>query len=222
MATHLYLWNAFCHGLSWQGMVCHVFARQGLFLENDMRVAKVELTSVSRYSQGKVFTSQKSRDQTHEEFEKQCWRERLHVTADGKVFIPPQSFKSALDEAAKYKSVQIPGKGKATYTKHFLAGVLCLEPLVLPTIAADVPGEWLFVPADGKKGGPKRVMKCFPYIEQWSGQIEFTVFDDIIDEQTFLIHLEDAGKFIGVGRFRPRNGGFYGRFKVNSVQWSVV
>ena len=29
----------------------------------------------------------------------------------------------------------------------------------------------------------------------------------------YLIH---AGQFIGIGRFRPRNNGFYGRFKVNS------
>lgn len=187
-----------------------------------MRLAKAELVGISRYSQGKVFDSHKSRDQTHEEFEKQCWRQRLHVTQDGNVFIPPQSFKSALDEAAKYKSVQIPGKGKTTYTKHFLAGVLCLEPVVLPVKAADVHGEWLFVPADGKKGGAKRVMKCFPYIEQWSGTVEFTVFDDIIDEQTFKIHLEDAGRFIGIGRYRPRNGGFYGRFKVSNIEWATA
>lgn len=184
-----------------------------------MRIAKAHLVGKSRYSQSKVFESTKSRDQTHEEFERSCWRERLHRMPDGYVFIPPQAFKSSLDEAAKYKSTQIPGKGKATYTKHFLAGVLCLDPVVLPVKADDVQGEWLFVPADGKKGGPKRVMKCFPFIDQWEAVVEFTVFDDIIDEDVFQQHLEDAGRFIGIGRFRPRNGGFYGRFAVESVEW---
>lgn len=184
-----------------------------------MRTAKAHLVSVSRYSQSKVFDSEKSRDQTHDDFEKQCWRERLHRTKDGNVFIPPQAFKSSLDEAAKYKSVKIPGAGSSKYTKHFLAGVLCLEPLVLPVKADDVPGEWLFVPSDGRKGGSKRVMKCFPYIEEWRGVVEFTVFDDLIDEDVFQTHLEDAGKFIGVGRFRPRNGGFYGRFRVEKIDW---
>jgi hypothetical protein len=32
--------------------------------------------------------------------------------------------------------------------------------------------------------------------------------------------LEEAGKFIGLGRFRPQNGGFYGRFAVAKVVWS--
>ena len=31
--------------------------------------------------------------------------------------------------------------------------------------------------------------------------------------------LREAGKFIGIGRFRPRNNGYYGRFDVESVDW---
>ena len=61
----------------------------------------------------------------------QTWRERCHVNDDKVVQIPPMAFKCCLSEAAKYKSVQIPGRGKATYTKHFEAGVLCVKPVSL-------------------------------------------------------------------------------------------
>jgi hypothetical protein len=57
-------------------------------------------------------------------------------------------------------------------------------------------------------------------LEQWSGDVEFMVLDEIIDNETFETHLKDAGQFIGVGRFRPRNNGYYGRFSVEKVVWN--
>jgi hypothetical protein len=192
----------------------------GLTKGQSMRTATAHLKSASPYSQSKFIREKKSRDITHAEFEEQNWRQRLHVNEDGFVFIPPMSFKNCLSEAAKYKSIQIPGKGKSTYTKHFEAGILCYTPVVLPIKADDVAGEWLHVPSDGKRGGTTRVEKCFPVIQNWAAAVQFTVFDEIIDDEVFQTHLEDAGQFIGVGRFRPRNNGFYGRFKVVKIEWN--
>jgi hypothetical protein len=130
------------------------------------------------------------------------------------------SFKNCLAEAAKYKSIQIPGKGKSTYTKHFEAGLLVCDPLSLGVNVSDVKGESLHVPSDGRRGGTTRVLKTFPVIPSWSGVVDFLVLDEVINEDVFLAHLEDAGRFIGIGRFRPRNNGYYGRFEVVDVKWS--
>lgn len=184
-----------------------------------MRTAFAHLKSVSPYSQSKYIQEKKTRDQTHAEFEEQSWRQRLHVNADGNVFIPPMSFKNCLSQAAKYKPIQIPGKGKKTYTAHLEAGVLCFSPLTLPVHVDDVQGEWLHVPSNGQRGGTTRVEKCFPIIPSWEGVVEFLVVDDIIPEDIFQTYLEDAGRFIGVGRFRPRNNGYYGRFSVEKIDW---
>jgi hypothetical protein len=127
--------------------------------------------------------------------------------------------KNALSEAAKFLGRQIPGKGKATYTKHFEAGVMCVDPLVLNVLAKDVQGETLFVPADGVRGSGKRVWKTFPFIPEWSAQGRAVILDDLITEEVFKLHLEEAGKFIGVGRFRPRQNGWYGRFRVSKFNW---
>lgn len=185
-----------------------------------MRTATAKLRSVAPYSQSKYIQLKKSRDETHSEFEENHWRERLHVSGDGFVQIPPMAFKNCLSEAAKYKPIQIPGKGKTTYTKHIEAGVLSCEPLVLPVKKEDCEGEWFHVPSDGRRGGSTRVEKCFPVIREWSGSVEFMVMDDIIPEDIFQLYLGDAGKFIGIGRFRPRNNGYYGRFAVESIAWS--
>jgi len=132
------------------------------------------------------------------------------------------AFKNCLSEAAKFLSVQIQGKGKATYTKHFEAGVLVMDALELPLKKEEVQGEWLFVPSDGKRGGGSRVMKCFPFIPNWKGEVKFYILDETITKDVFQKHLKEAGNFIGIGRFRPRNNGFYGRFKVVGLEWQEV
>ena len=185
-----------------------------------MKTAIATLKSVSPYSQSKHYTTEKLAKELHKDYEARTWRDRLHTTLDGEVFIPPMSFKNCLSEAARFLSVQIPGKGKSTYTKHFEAGVLVTDALHLGVKATDVKGEWLFVPSDGKRGGGSRVDKCFPVIHEWGGDVTFHILDETITEDVFLQHLQQAGAFIGVGRFRPRNNGFYGRFKVEAVKWN--
>lgn len=187
-----------------------------------MKIAIATLKSASPYSQSRFHNEPKKEKETSDKHEERCWRLRMHRTEDGTVFIPPMAFKNCLSEAAKYLKKQIPGQGKSTYTKHFEAGVLVMEPLNLPNKADDVAGETFFVPADGKRGGGKRVLKTFPVIPHWSGDVTFHILDDIIDEKTFAEVLEQAGRFIGIGRFRPINNGYYGRFTVEKIKWSEI
>lgn len=184
-----------------------------------MKIATATLESISPYSQSRRHTTEHLDRELPNDYEKRTWRNRMHVDDNGRVLIPPMAFKNGLSEAAKFISMPIRGKGEATYTKHFEAGVLVMEPLSLPVKAAEVEGEWLFLPADGKRGSGKRVDKCYPLIRQWSGDVRFYILDEIISEDVFKQHLEAAGKFIGIGRFRPRNNGYYGRFEVKKVQW---
>lgn len=192
--------------------------------------AIAHLRSASPYSQGKFYALAVPRgeEETHDDYEKRTWRERLHTLPnDGRVFIPANSFKNCLAEAAKYRAVQIPGKGKTTYTKHFEAGIMMNpgpngEAIILPIQKEDVPGLWLHVPSDGRRGGTKRVPKCFPLINEWSGKVEFLILDPVITEEIFHYTLTEAGKFIGIGVSRPRNNGFFGRFTVERLEWTAI
>jgi hypothetical protein len=184
-----------------------------------MKTVTVHLESVSPYSQSKHYDDAKLDKELPKDYEIRTWRERMSVTEDGRVFIPPMAFKNCLAEAAKYLSLKIPGKRNATYTKHFLSGILVTDGLMLPDRKDEVPGEWLFVPSDGKTGGGSRVSKCFPLIRRWEGDVVYYVMDETITKEPFAEVLQAAGRFIGIGRFRPARGGYYGRFEARSIVW---
>lgn len=135
------------------GWARHSVAGQGFQnqKEEQMRVAIAELESVTPYSQSKPVLVDKLPKESANDFEKRTWRERLHTTKEGNVFIPLTSIKNCLSEVARYLGIQIPGKGKSTYTKHFESGILITENILLPDKKDDIKGEWLFVPADGKR-----------------------------------------------------------------------
>lgn len=185
-----------------------------------MKIATAHLRSVSPYSQSRYHDTPKQEKERPDDYEMRTWAERLSVTEDGRVFIPPMAFKKSLETAARFLGLQIKGRGKSTYTKHFKAGVLVTDALVLPVKKKDVPGEVFFVPADGKGGA--RVKRKFPVIREWSGSVTFYILDDTITEDIFATHLKEAGNFIGIGRFRPENGGFYGRYSVEKIEWAAA
>ena len=186
-----------------------------------MKTATVNLRSISPYSQSRAHFTPELDKEAKDAYEERTWRNRLHCNEEGYVYIPPMAFKNALSEIAKFLGMQIKGKGKSTYTKHFEAGILVVQPAVLNIKKDEVPGEWLFVPASGIRGDGKRVKKCFPVIHEWNTSVRFEILDDTITPEVFEQHLEQAGSFIGIGRFRPRNNGYYGRFAIDGkIVWT--
>jgi hypothetical protein len=184
-----------------------------------MKIANVHLKSLSPYSQSRNHDTPKLQKETSNDYEERTWRERVHADPTGRIIIPPMAFKNCLSEAAKFLGEQIPGKGKSTYTKHIEAGVLVLDPLVLPIRKDQVEGERLFLNADGKRGSGTRVWKRMPLIPKWEGTVVFHLLDPMITEEVFERHLTEAGRFIGIGRFRPRQNGIYGRFAIEKIKW---
>ena len=144
----------------------------------------------------------------------------MHSSDDGFVQIPPMAIKSGLVSAAKFGGQTIPGRGKSTYTKRFMSGILVFQHAVTNILAKAVTPEWLMLSSTGTKGsgGGAIVPRCMPRIDDWHATVEVTILDDLIVDEIFKETFEDFGKFIGVGRFRPENGGFYGRFQVESIE----
>tara|TARA_Y100000310_G_scaffold177357_1_gene177436 strand:+ start:5231 stop:5794 length:564 start_codon:yes stop_codon:yes gene_type:complete len=187
-----------------------------------MKLAITELKSTTPYSQSRFYNVEKEPKELPVDYERRTWRERCHFNDKDELFIPPMAFANSLKEAAKYLALPVPGKGKSTYTKHFESGVLVTDPLILPIKKADVLSEWVFVPSDGMRGGGRRVEKCFPLIPRWTGSVSFYILDDIITEDIFRQVLIASGSLIGIGRFRPRNMGYYGRFEIVKLQFGSV
>lgn len=187
-----------------------------------MKIALATLKSAAPYQPSRAYSHEVPElpRETKDAYETRTWRSKCHITPDGKVYIPPMAFKMALDKAAKTLGRQIPGKGKSTYTKFFQSGVLVMEPIVLPVTAEEVAMDRIYANADGVRGSGKRVWRNFPRIDTWEAKVPFHVLADEITKDVFEEHLKQAGAFVGVGRFRPENGGFYGRFEVKDVKWN--
>lgn len=186
-----------------------------------MKIALCTLKSSAPYQPSRSISQEveKLKGETADAYETRTWREKCHTMPDGKVFIPPMAFKMALDKAAKLLGRQIPGKGKSTYTKFFLSGVLVMEPVVLPIKKEETQLDRIYANADGVRGSGKRVWRNFPRVDSWQANVPFHVLADEVTADVFEEHLIQAGAFVGVGRFRPENGGFYGRFSVEKVAW---
>lgn len=190
--------------------------------EPEIRTAVARLCSVAPYGQGRNYQREvpMTAKETPDAYEKRTWQNRMHVNGKGTMTMPAMSFKLLLEGASKFLGQKIPGRGKATWTKHFMSGVLVMEDVDTGIKASEVEGEWLHVPSDGRHGGGSRVWKCFPVIPSWEADVTFTIVDPLIPKDVFELHLQEGGKYIGVGRFRPEKGGYYGRFDLVNVAWS--
>jgi hypothetical protein len=190
---------------------------------NTMKKATVTLTSASPYSQSRLYSAEvpKLEKESAADYDARNWREHQHYDRKtGEVYIPPMALKNALMECAQYLGEKIPGKGNATWTKHFTAGLLVTDPIMLGVKKDETEGETFMCHADGKRNSGTRVPRKFPVIHDWEATATFYILDESITKDVFTRYLEEAGKFIGVGRFRPRNGGFYGRFHVgDDLTW---
>lgn len=194
-----------------------------------MRICTVELTSITPYSASRMLDEEvypflKEGKETHHDRDMRLWREKATCDDEGIVCIPGMGMKQSVDEAVKRLNIKVAEKGRATFTKVFLSGQLCDDqPGVRTGVHKDdLASIDIFANADGIRGSGKRVKRRFPYIQKWSGIATFQILDDVITEKVFEQSVVEAGRLIGVGRFRPQNGGLFGRFRPEGFKWVEV
>jgi hypothetical protein len=182
-----------------------------------MKKYTASLQSVTPYSQGRHHTTEKLDREGHDAYAERTALEQLHVGPSG-IYIPPMAFKKCLQDTARYLKLQIPGRGKETYTKNFTQGVLCPEPIFLRLSAEDVRIEKVFTWGDPNKKTGGRVWRYFPVIDAWEGILEIWVIDEIIVREVLQKHLALGGQITGIGTWRPQSGGMWGKFKVVAME----
>lgn len=187
-----------------------------------MRQVTVTITGISPYSASRLHEAPKLDKEGHEDYDRRTWREKCNTDKNGVVVIPAMAFKQALPVASKKLGLQIPGRGKSTYTKFFEADVICLEDASLGVHKDEVASVTINANADGVRGSGKRVRRTFPVIPEWSTKATFAILDNTITRPIFEEVMRAAGMGVGVGRFRPENGGINGRFKCEAFEWADV
>lgn len=187
-----------------------------------MKKVTIHLRSIAPYTQSRQHHIPKNEKENPQDYEERTWREKTTVNDDGLICIPAMAFKQALDRSAKMLSIQIPGRGKATYTKHFTAGVMIPENLCLGVKKEEAMKITINANSDGVRGSGKRVVRHFPQIPKWEGALDVFIIDETITPDVFERHAKEAGMLVGVGQYRPENGGTNGRFVCDKFDWSEV
>lgn len=188
-----------------------------------MILATVHIKGTSNYSQSKAYSKEEFPvlpGENDPQYELRTWRNRMHKNAQGFVEIPGMSFSNCIKSSAQRMKIRVPAKGRQEFGKYFEAGIMCIDAAPLLVKADEVSHDRLFVPSDGVKGSGKRVFKNFCCIPQWEAKFEVYIYDHTITENVFSQVVKNAGIMVGLGRFRPERGGYYGRFDVQSLNWA--
>lgn len=190
----------------------------------DYTIATLTLRGTAPYSQSRQHHEPKLKGESADAHDARTWRSKMTVEErDGKktIVIPSFGMQQSLATAARYSKIQIPGQGKATWTAKFTSGIMIPE---APSLGID-PEKAIMVminaDAKGKRGvgSSSRVIRRIPTVLQWSSVFDVVILDPIITETVFREMVGLAGLFIGIGQFRPENGGHNGRFVLDRLDW---
>jgi hypothetical protein len=190
-----------------------------------MRRVKIDIEGIagSPYSQSAKHDTPFLDRESHDDYDRRTWREKMTVNKDGQVCIPAMAFKQCVDTAAFKLGIKVPGRRSATYKSFFASGFFCDGDVPIANGQAIKKGEvdsvQISANSDGVRGSGKRVPRRFPTIPKWHGSVAFTIVDDLITREVFETHVKAAGIVVGIGRFRPEKGGTNGRFRPTKFQW---
>lgn len=163
---------------------------------------------VNRYIEGTV---EKVSDATKGAKKQIQVEDKLYTDAKGNPYIPSNYIRGALVEAGK--SVQIQGKRKATYSK-LMGSVVSVSEDAIPLN----PNKW--VPYTISAVNPMtrgRMSVTRPKFDTWGLKFILISTDDIPEDKMAVI-LEEAGKFVGIGDWRPQKKGMFGKFIVTKFK----
>jgi len=130
---------------------------------------------------------------------------------DGIVYQPATHFWRSLVNAGK--DLQVKGKGKATYSKLFGSMVQ-----VIPEAIEHKKQNFDVFVTRVVNPSTKGMMMCKrPRLKEWELDFELLVEEEI-PLDVLKEGLERAGKYVGVGDWRPEKKGIHGKFQVTSFQ----
>lgn len=133
---------------------------------------------------------------------------------EGNLYIPGPNIFSCLIQAGKFHKS---GKSKVTTSKSSLVPAgMALREVVCPLGTKDfeVDSRSVVIPATGG-----RIMAHRPRLDNWSLSFSLEVDESMFSPEFVRLLVDDAGRKIGLGDFRPDRKGPFGKFVV--TEWKV-
>jgi len=179
-----------------------------------MKKYKVEITGITPLLQNKPeqygFDEQWVEKKASTDWEKESLK-KLYVDSDGNIYQPATHIDRALIEAGK--KIKVKGQGKATYSKLFGSMISVEEIEILHKIPKYETYKTLVV-IPSTKG---RIMRYRPMFKKWALEFHIEAEDEIAKE-VIREALDIAGKYVGIGDWRPEKKGKFGKFQVTSFK----
>ena len=175
-----------------------------------MKKYEVEIKGITPLLQNKPeeygFDVQWIEKKASTEYEKEALK-KLYVDAEGAIYQPATHIENSLIEAGK--KIKVKGSGKATYSKIFGSMVNVEEfEIVHNNQKYEIHKTLVVIPST--KG---RIMRYRPMFKSWSLTFHLE-FEDEIPADVIKEALEIAGKYVGIGDWRPEKKGKFGKFQV--------
>ena len=138
--------------------------------------------------------------------------DKLYLDDKGKVQLPSVYIKNCITEASK--QFKIVGKGKSTYSK-LVASTIDIEPFLIDFKSGKYEVFRISAVNPMTKG---RMMTERPKFTKWSASFEIVINDPAVPISVINEILEHAGKYVGVGDWRPEKKGMFGKFMIASFK----
>ena len=170
-----------------------------------MNKIKVALTGVSPLLQNRFFVEENGSKKTKKVYEPKDEAEiRLFKNKDGVIFEPSSHVEGSIIKAAlnfKYDK-------RKSYTEFIKSGVFVTQDEIPHSFQ-----DWKIFscPVVIQR---QRIIRSRPMFNKWKLEFEIEIFNENIDTKTLKEIFVYAGRFIGIGDYRPR----YGRFVVEKFE----
>jgi hypothetical protein len=137
--------------------------------------------------------------------------DKLYIQ-DGKTQLPATYLRNSIVEASK--QFKIVGKGKSTYSK-LIASTVDIEPFY---IELDADKYEIFRISAVNPMTKGRMMTERPKYNNWKASFEIILNDEAVPISVINEVLEHAGKYVGVGDWRPEKKGMFGKFMISEFK----
>lgn len=185
-------------------------------------IYKVKIESVTPYMQHRMD------DQKLEDWEKNrkhiierpevshadLVRAEFHAyrNSEGKCYIPSEQLRIAFIQGGGYLKSKV-GNSKRSM-KGVIAAILQISPeeMLLPNF------NLIDKRSAVNKNIKGRVMVIRPKWTEWAAEFDMILDNGTITKETIEELITTTGNYVGIGSYRPTNNGYFGRFKLVSLE----
>jgi hypothetical protein len=161
----------------------------------------------------KALTStRKKTDEIHAQVARLEWELGMYFDAEFGPHVPTANLRGVIVEGAKFAKMGATVK-RATIIEDDRAKLIYEGPRDLDVMWKS--GQ--FRDIRSVVVGTSRVMRCRPIFRKWSVEFSLLFDRESIQRDALIAAAESGGRLIGLGDFRPANGGPFGRFSVSAT-----